>query len=137
MSFCRLSVPTSSTRHGKRTLAGARSEGPSNPVPRAEFALSMWLKRCLAPGSARDMDRSSPKTLCHFFTLVRFWVMGMLARISASLSARCSGRCTVIATVSTIHPRTFLIVPQEQSPCFSFFKDTGSLRWGLSSLSIA
>jgi|Transcript_3118 hypothetical protein len=57
-----------------------------------ESACCMWLNRCLAPGRASAIDRSSPSTLCHFFTLVRFCVMGILDKISARRSARCCGK---------------------------------------------
>ena len=82
-------------------------------------------KRCLAPGSAKNIDQSSPnpKTLFHFLMLLRFWVIGMLmlARISASRSEQCNDRCTVttvIDTMSTIHPKTFFILPRRHYTSF-------------------
>ena len=90
---------------------------------------------CRAPGRARDMDRSSPKTLCHFLIDTLRCVTGMLIRISARRSCRCGGRDMVIATVSTIHPNTFRTVDHEQSPFISFFNDTGSRRVTSSSAS--
>mmetsp|Transcript_2021 Transcript_2021/g.4988 ORF Transcript_2021/g.4988 Transcript_2021/m.4988 type:complete len:247 (-) Transcript_2021:1521-2261(-) len=88
-------------------------------------ACCMWLNRVLAPGRARDIERSSPKTLCHFRTLVRFCVTGMLDNISASRSMRCGGSWIVMDTVSMIHPSMILIVLQEQSPWSNFFKEVG------------
>mmetsp|Transcript_7717 Transcript_7717/g.19158 ORF Transcript_7717/g.19158 Transcript_7717/m.19158 type:complete len:219 (-) Transcript_7717:7368-8024(-) len=85
------------------------------------------------PGKAIAMERSSPRTVCHFFMLVRFWDFGMLSRISHSRSTRCGGKWIVMPTVSTIQPRTSLIVSQLQSPFRSFFRETGSRRNGESS----
>lgn len=98
-------------------------------------ALCMWLNKCRAPGKAMAMDRSSPKTLCHFLVEILRCDLGIEARISAKRSWRCCGRVIVMATLSTIHPKTFRMVDQEQSPWCSFFMETGSRRSGSSSLS--
>ena len=78
---------------------------------RVRASSSMVLNIFLAPGSARDMERSSLRILCH-------------ARISPRRSWRWGGSCMVMATVSMIQPSTFLMVLQEQSPLRSFFRET-------------
>ena len=45
------------------------------------MASCIWLKGFLAPGSAKDIDQSSPKIVCHFFTLILFCVEGIEAKI--------------------------------------------------------
>ena len=82
------------------------------------------------PGRANAMDRSSPKSLCHFFRANRCCVGVMLSSNSRNRSRRRSGREMVMASVSTIHPRMVLTVDQDPSPCKSFFKDTASCRQG-------
>ena len=79
------------------------------------------------------MDRSLPRTVCHFFMLVRRWDLGMLSRIYHSCSTRWSGKWTVMLTVSVIQTRTILMVSQLQSPLHSLFRETGSRRDGKSS----
>lgn len=51
-------------------------------------AFCIVLKMLRDPGRASAMERSSPRTACHFRRLVRRWVRGMDARISASRSIR-------------------------------------------------
>ena len=83
-----------------------------------------------APGRAIAMDRSSPRTVCHFFMLVRRCDLGMLSRISQRRSMRWGGKWIVMLIVSTIHPSTSLMVSQLQSPLRSFLRETGSRRNG-------
>ena len=96
-------------------------------------ATCIWEKMCLAPGRASAIERSSPITLCHFFSEILFWVGGTDARISLRRSMRCCGRLMVSATVSSSQPSTSLMVSQVQSPCRNFFNDMGSVQAGSSS----
>eukprot|EP00980_Cylindrotheca_fusiformis_P020656 scaffold7703_cov127-Cylindrotheca_fusiformis.AAC.5 len=76
------------------------------------------------------MERNSPNSLCHFSSERRRCVGGSDARSSASRAKRRGGRVMVPATVSMIHPRTFLQVDQEASPFRSLVTEIGSERWG-------
>ena len=93
-------------------------------------AFCMVLKMLREPGSAIAIDRSSPKTWCHFLILVRCWERGIDSSSSARRSIRCGGRRIVRFSVSIIHPNTNLIVPHEQSPARNFLIETGSRRSG-------
>ena len=104
----------------------------TRPPVLADRACCMVLKMLRDPGSANAMDLSSPRMECHFLTLVRRWVGGMEARISARRSTRWGGSWMVMFMVSTIQPKMSFNVPQEQSPSRSFLIDTGSCRVGLS-----
>ena len=86
------------------------------------------LKRPREPGRASDIDRSSPKILCHLSSETRRWLGLKSARMSARRSSRRCGREMVIAAVSRIHPRIFLQVDQQASPCLSFLTEDGSWR---------
>jgi hypothetical protein len=93
-------------------------------------AFCIVLKIFRAPGRASAMDRSSPRTVCHFLRLVRRCVRGIESRISPNHAILCSGRQMVSVVVSMIQPKTDLIVPHKQSPSLSFLIKTGSLRSG-------
>ena len=79
------------------------------------------------PGKAMVIDRSLPRTVCHFLVLVCLYERGMLSKICHSLSMRSGGRWMVRFTVSTTQPKTVFTMFQLQSPFWSFFKETGSL----------
>ena len=79
------------------------------------------------------MDRSLPRTVCHFFMLVRRCDLGILSRISQRRWTRWGGKWIVMLTVSTIHLSTSLMVSQIQSPLRRFLRETGSWRNGESS----
>ena len=63
-----------------------------------------------APGRARDIKRSSPSTLCHFFMLVRRLEFGIPSKISHNRVTRWGGRCIVKLMVSITHPKTSFMV---------------------------
>ena len=98
----------------------------------ADRACCIVLKTLRDPGSANAMDLSSPRMECHFLTLVRRWIFGMEARISASHLTPWGGSWMVMLMVLMIHPNMSFNVPQEQSPSCSFLRDTGSCLVGLS-----
>jgi hypothetical protein len=104
----------------------------TRPPVLADRACCIMLKMLRDPGSANAVDLSSPRMKCHFLTLVRLWVGGMEARISASCLTQWRGSWMVMLIVLMIQPNMSFSVPQEQSPSHSFLRDTGSCRVGLS-----
>ena len=74
------------------------------------------------------MERSFPTRRLRSFLSIRIWVVGMDRRLSSSWSLL-SGRATVPALVSKIHPKTPFT--QAQSPFWSksFLTDTDHLSF--------
>ena len=102
------------------------------PLTLVARACCIVLKMLRDPGRANAMDLNSPSMECHFLKLVRRWVVGMEARISASQSTRWGGNWIVMLMVLMIQPNISFNVPKEQSPSRNFLRETGSCRVGLS-----
>lgn len=69
-----------------------------------------------ALGSAADIDRSPPRTLCHCFAEVLICEGKIESSISLRRMMRCSGRARVFLIVSINQPSTNFKEAQEQSP---------------------
>ena len=84
----------------------------------------IWLNNPRAPGSAAAMERSSPRTLCHFLADVLFCDGRIWSRISCRHTIRCSGSSRVSLIVSIIQPSTNFKEAHVQSPWSIFFSAT-------------
>eukprot|EP00980_Cylindrotheca_fusiformis_P022354 scaffold9232_cov110-Cylindrotheca_fusiformis.AAC.2 len=93
-------------------------------------AACRWLNRPREPGRASDMERNSPKSLCHLSRESRRWLGGMELRSSAKRRSLRSGKVMVDDTVSMIQPRTFLQVAHDASPLRNLVTEMGSVRCG-------
>jgi hypothetical protein len=83
----------------------------------------------------RAVDRSLPRTCCHFFNETRRWDGQMDASISFICAKRWAGKEMVFSNVCIIQPSTTLDVAHEASPFTIFLVEDGSWRWAESALS--
>ena len=65
----------------------------------------MWPKKLQALGKAITMEQRYHITQCHLSTTMRFWLVGIPAKIYLKRFSRCGGKENVMLTVSITHPR--------------------------------
>jgi hypothetical protein len=106
--------------------------GEAHPIPPCcvvRQSLLEHTKKPIAVGIAVAMERSSPRSCCHFFREIRFWVEDTECSNSCKRERRWAGKHMVLATVSKIQPMPVFNVVHVASPFPIFFKEAGSCRY--------
>ena len=80
---------------------------PGTPPPPWSRFRWMWYRCANSPGTAMYMNQSFPTKHYGSFLSIRRCFAGMSTRVRSSQSL-CSGRATVLASVSIVRPRTSL-----------------------------
>jgi hypothetical protein len=125
---CRSTASVRKSRSTAWTLSVRRSLVPSS---RRTFSTSCrTLKRPWDPGTASTMERSSPRSFCHFLVLIRRCEGTTESSSSRRRSIRWEGNSSVSWMVSIIHPRITFRVAHVASPSafFSRMRVPGDAR---------
>ena len=88
----------------------------------------MKLKRPRAPVKVIVMEKSYSSTPFHLSTPMRFWLVGIPARISSKWFSQCGGKDNVMLTVSITHPRRTCQVCHKKSTSLNVFSNKTSLQ---------